>query len=79
MLPAFPELIFLELTLGSLLVASFHFIVFSLQGSLTAATLNSLKFPSTQYYLKDLSQYYPCFPASQDRYLHDMQLCGRWL
>ena len=45
----FPEFIFLRKPHGSLLVASFHFIVFSPQGSLTVATLNSLKFPSTPY------------------------------
>ena len=42
-------------SLRSLLIASFHFIVFSAQGSLTVAILNSLKFPSTSYTISRIS------------------------
>ena len=51
----FPEFIFLRKPHGSLLIATFHFTVFSPQGSLTVATLNSLKFPSTPYTISRIS------------------------
>ena len=71
----FLEFIFLREPHGSLLVASFHFIVISHQGSLTVAILNSLKFPSSLNTVPRIN----CLPASQHRHLPDRQHCGKWL